>query len=399
MRFRFSDCELDTNRQVLSRDGAPVKIEPQVYDLLKLLAENPGRLVPWDEVVEVVWQGRAVSDSAISARVAAARKAVGDDGKTQAVIRTVARRGLEMVAAVTPEKNESQTAAPTSSREVQRIRYTTNTNGSRLAYASLGTGQPVLRFGPPLTTDLEMEWSSGIDWSGIAALSEFFRYIRFDHVGSGQSERAAPRLDFDDQAEDAARVVDAAGADILAGISFSGGVHAALRFAARFPERLSRLIIVGGYSEGRTRRGTPGRQDVLKTMIAEGWHDLDSPFATAFMSTYFPDSPLHTAREMVRQMQQACPVDVMLADRDLINDANNQDLLPLVRCPTLIVHSRHDAIHPLSEAQKLAAGIPDAELVVLDASNHIPLPCDPVWADFQSVVLDFLSATSTQGQT
>ena len=80
------------------RGDGPRPVAPQVFDLLQLLAENPDRVVTRDEIIEGVWGGRIVSESAISARIASARKAVGDSGKSQSVIRTVQRRGLQFVA-------------------------------------------------------------------------------------------------------------------------------------------------------------------------------------------------------------------------------------------------------------------------------------------------------------
>ncbi len=134
MRFEFADCSLDTDTLVLTRAGASVAVEPQVFDLLLLLAENSGRVVSKDEMIAAVWGGRIVSKSAISARIAAARKAVGDDGKRQAVIRTVARRGLTMAAAVSAD-----TTAPARDAQVIRpeagppVRYTRNGEGHTLA--------------------------------------------------------------------------------------------------------------------------------------------------------------------------------------------------------------------------------------------------------------------------
>ena len=107
MRYVFRDCVLDTGRHVLMRGDAPVAVEPQVFDLLHLLARNAGQLVTRDEILAEVWNGRIVSESAISARIAAARKAVGDDGKAQRVIRTIARRGLQMVTEVTERTDDT----------------------------------------------------------------------------------------------------------------------------------------------------------------------------------------------------------------------------------------------------------------------------------------------------
>ncbi len=100
MRYTFSDCILDTNSYSFSRDGEVVSIEPQVFDLLRLLVENAGKLVTKDQLIETVWGGRIVSEATVSARINAARNAVGDNGKDQAIIRTVARRGIELIVPV-----------------------------------------------------------------------------------------------------------------------------------------------------------------------------------------------------------------------------------------------------------------------------------------------------------
>ena len=112
MILRFANCELDCNRQRLIRDGQTVAVEPQVFDLIHLLAENSNRLVTRDEIVERVWAGRIVSDGAISARIASARKAVGDNGTDQKIIRTVQRRGLQMVVQVIIEDTTKQASNP-----------------------------------------------------------------------------------------------------------------------------------------------------------------------------------------------------------------------------------------------------------------------------------------------
>ncbi|MEP2533377.1 winged helix-turn-helix domain-containing protein [Shimia sp.] len=88
----------------LTRDGLDISVEPQVFELLVMLAENPDRLVTKDEIVEKVWQGRSVSDGAITSRINAVRKAVGDDGRTQRVIRTIPMRGFRFVAELEREQ-------------------------------------------------------------------------------------------------------------------------------------------------------------------------------------------------------------------------------------------------------------------------------------------------------
>lgn len=98
MIHRFGTFELDEAAQELRRDGAAVAVEPQVFALMALLVRNSGRLVGKDEIVEAIWQGRAISDAALSSRIKAARQALGDTGKDQRHILTVRKRGFRFVA-------------------------------------------------------------------------------------------------------------------------------------------------------------------------------------------------------------------------------------------------------------------------------------------------------------
>ncbi len=100
MVFAFGDYELDTRRRELRRRGKQVALEPQVFDVLAFLVEHRDHVVSKQELFENVWRDRFVSDAALSSRVKAARKAVGDSGRAQRVIRTIHGRGLRFVAAV-----------------------------------------------------------------------------------------------------------------------------------------------------------------------------------------------------------------------------------------------------------------------------------------------------------
>jgi len=98
--IRFADFEIDTARQELRRAGEVIHIEPQVFDVLVYLVRNRDRTVSRDELIEAIWQGRIVSDAALSSRISAARRAVGDNGNDQYLIRTVHKRGFRFVADV-----------------------------------------------------------------------------------------------------------------------------------------------------------------------------------------------------------------------------------------------------------------------------------------------------------
>ncbi|MEM9240276.1 MAG: alpha/beta hydrolase [Pseudomonadota bacterium] len=98
-------------------------------------------------------------------------------------------------------------------------------------------------------------------------------------------------------------------------------------------------------------------------------------------------------------MHKSCPQENMLRMRQAFNDASVLDVLPKVQCPTLIVHAREDPIHPLTEARKLAAGITNSELLVLNSANHVPRPGSVDWQAFPKVTLGVLQACDHPDQT
>src|SRR3981081_1037487 len=100
MILSFSDCEIDVERREVRRAGVPVHVEPQVFDLLVYLTRNRERVITKDDLIDSVWSGRIVSDSTLTSRINAARKAIGDSGAGQRLIRTIPRKVFRFVGAV-----------------------------------------------------------------------------------------------------------------------------------------------------------------------------------------------------------------------------------------------------------------------------------------------------------
>ena len=111
MQFVFADHTLDIERRELRRGAEPIAVEPQVLDLLIYVVQNRNRVVTKDDLIASIWGGRIVSDATLTSRIYAARKAVGDDGHGQKLIRTIARKGLRFVGDVHTQANGSRRSA------------------------------------------------------------------------------------------------------------------------------------------------------------------------------------------------------------------------------------------------------------------------------------------------
>src|SRR5215813_12119711 len=103
LRYHFEDCTLDTDRRELRRPDGPVSVEPQVFDLLEFLVQNRDRVVSRDTLIEAIWAGRIVSESALTTRINAVRSAIGDTGEEQRLIKTFPRKGIRFVGVVREE--------------------------------------------------------------------------------------------------------------------------------------------------------------------------------------------------------------------------------------------------------------------------------------------------------
>jgi DNA-binding winged helix-turn-helix (wHTH) protein/predicted alpha/beta hydrolase family esterase len=397
MRYKFSSCVLDTDSHILLRDGEPIKIEPQVFDLIHLLVRNAGALVTRDQIINEVWGGRIVSESSISARIFAARAAVGDSGKKQDLIKTVTRRGLQIVVPVSTD-SEPKSRAISSRAYRQTVRFATSQDGSKIAYATSGGGQKVVRAGHFLT-HLEMDWRSLIWRPYIDALGEDHTLVRYDQRGTGLSGRMLTNVDLDSHVADLEAVANAAEIDRFPLVALSQGVPVAIRFAALYPERVSSLIVYGGYTEGRALRdGGQSNEaaDAMMTLMREGWGKPESAFMVAFTSLFCPGASQEQLSDLVKmQLASASPENAGLI-RNSIDRFSVVDQLESVQAPTLVIHSRNDSVHPLSEGHKLASSIPNAELVVLDSSNHILVPSEPAWTEWAKNTREFLNRTRAE---
>ncbi len=378
MRFFFAGCVLDIASHSFSREGSEVPVEPQVFDLLHVLAQRAGQLVTKDDLVDTVWQGRIVSDVTIGSRISAARKAVGDNGTDQTIIRTIPRRGFSLVAQVSSNVAETQVSDATTK---QTIRFATSKDGTQVAYAKSGKGPPLLRAGHFLT-HLKKDWEGSVYQPMIATLSDAHTLIRYDQRGTGLSQADVDDLSLEAYAKDMLAVADAAGLDRFPIFATSQGVPVSIHFATTYPERVSRLVLFGGFAQGRlVREDDLSRDDaeVLMTLISKGWGKPDSPFMSAFVSLFCPDASREERASIAESQLASATPEMATRIRKTIDQFDVTNRLGDVQAPTLILHSSGDAIHPLSQGRLLAVGIRDSEFQMVESNNHIILKSSPAW--------------------
>ena len=392
MKYQFADCLIDLATQELHRNGEAVSVEPQVFELLVFLVENREKLVSYDELITSVWRGRVVSDSAIAARISAARKAMGDNGKKQSVIKTVSRKGFKFLPPVRiipdPVLLLSGNRMAMEERHLapgfQQVRFCQSTDGTNIAFALTGSGIPLLRTGHWLT-HLEHDWQSPIWRPLLDELGQRFEVVRYDQRGNGLSDWDVQDFSFERFGEDLEAVVEAAGLDRFVLYATSQGVPVAVKYATQNPQRVSHLVLHGGYVTGRLARQDKAEIEqgqAILTLIKHGWGLAGSPFLKSFSAMYIPDSTGEQMDSLAELQKLTTNADNALALRKAVDNFDVSELLARVNVKTLVMHARNDGVHPLEQGRLLASGISGSEFVMLESANHALLPQERAWPRF-----------------
>lgn len=402
MKYRFESCVLDDDSYELLVEGHPQKVEPQVFDILRYMVENKGRVISQDELIKIVWKGRVVSDATVNARISAARSAIGDDGKKQSMIKTISRRGFKFVVPVWSDADIEKesgsgavpqtTAQPVTQGSNQRVSFCKSSDGARIAFATTGEGSPLVRVGHWLT-HLEHDWHSPIWRPFLNRLGRQFTVTRYDQRGNGLSDWNVDSFTLDDFVHDLEAVVDGAGLDKFAIYATSQGVPTAIKYATIHRKRISHLVLHGGYVRGRLLRDTPEEKEqaeALLTLMRHGWGKIGSPFLKAFSSLYIPEGTKEQLDSLVDLQKMTTSPANAVKLRTAVDNFDVSDLLDKVDVPTLVIHAQNDGVHPLEQGRELAAGIPGAKFILLDSSNHAILEHEPAWSALHQEIRDFV---------
>jgi pimeloyl-ACP methyl ester carboxylesterase/DNA-binding CsgD family transcriptional regulator len=275
----------------------------------------------------------------------------------------------------------------------QQVRFCTAPDGVRLAYAIHGSGPPLVRVATWLT-HLEHDWESPVWRHWLEGLAQGRTLVRYDERGCGLSDRDPGELSVDAWVADLETVVDAARLERFALLGVSQGAAIALVYATRHPERLTHLVLYGGYARGRkVRRPDERRQeDALIAAIRAGWDQPDAAFRRVFSLLFLPNGTPEQMAWYDELLRSSASAETAARLYDARGDVDVLDAAPAVRTKTLVAHARDDRVVPVEEGRLLAALVPDARLVLLESANHILLEEEPAWQLFLSELHAFLGS-------
>jgi class 3 adenylate cyclase/predicted esterase len=274
----------------------------------------------------------------------------------------------------------------------QQIRFCTSSDGTRIAYATVGQGSPVVRALGWLT-HLECEWENPLRRPFIDAISTRYLFVLYDGRGMGLSDRRVSDYSLEAQVRDMEAVVDALGLERFALYGISQGGPTAITYAVRHPERVSHLILYGSFARmGWFLDAEEGRQqaEAMLTLVRHGWGGDAPTFRQLFTSAFMPDADIDAIRAFNELQRVSASGDNVVDLMTAMLDIDVRPLLPQVTVPTLVIHRRGDAVVPFESGRELATEIPGARFLPLDGRNHIFLPNEAVLRVMAKAIYEFL---------
>lgn len=305
------------------------------------------------------------------------------EGKVQLEYREMGRQNLKNISrpievfSVTIDECTGSIASLVLARAKlkQDIRYCRTSDGVRLAYGTVGSGPPLVRSAHWLG-HLEYDWEFPVLRHFLLGLAKNFKVVRYDARGNGLSDWDVAEVSLDAWVEDLKTVVDAAGLNRFPLFGFSQGCPVSIAFAVRYPERVSHLILYGGYAQGFLKR--PGvtdadreRLSAMSALMKLGWGADQPMFRQIFTSLLMPGATKEQADGFNELQRLSASPECAVRYFQAVSNLDVSDLLPQVKAPTLVLHCRDDGVNPIAIGRELAAGIRHARFVAMPGRNHV----------------------------
>ena len=275
----------------------------------------------------------------------------------------------------------------------QEIRFCVTDDGAQIAYAIAGQGPPLLKAGNWLN-HLEYDWESPV-WSHLLrGFAQDHQLVRYDGRGNGLSDWDVEEISFETYVKDMETVADATGIDRFALLGISQGSAVAIAYAVRHLERVSHLVLYGGFARGIRKRGSQAAIDqaqAMRTLIEANWGKDNPAFRQIFTSLFVPDATPEQVESFNELQRITTSPAVAVRIRDAVENFDVVHDLAKVMVPTLVLHCRDDGMVPFEEGRRMAAMIPGAQFVALEGRNHLILENEPAMDRFFEEVRGFLA--------
>lgn len=284
-------------------------------------------------------------------------------------------------------------ATLSSTPQHQQIRFCAGQDGAQIAYAVVGEGPAVLK-APNWFNHLEYDWQAPVWRHLLREIAADFSLVRFDQRGTGISDWDPPEITFENMIDDMASVSEAAGLTEFPLLGISQGCAYSIAFAARYPEKVTRLVLYAGYAKGWMRTGAETDQEkfeLQKQMIRQGWGQENPAFRQFFTSQFMPDATKEQMDWFNELQRETAPPENAVKLMEVTAYADVTPLLEKIKVPTLVLHCRGDARVPFDSGRKMATMIPGARFVPLEGRNHLILEAESAWPHFINEIKGFLA--------
>jgi class 3 adenylate cyclase/pimeloyl-ACP methyl ester carboxylesterase len=304
-------------------------------------------------------------------------------------------RPVDVFAIALAERGTGPGVTPPNAVDLQQeIRFCTAPDGVQLAYSMIGQGPPLMKTGNWMT-HLEFDLESPIWRHLYQELAKGHTLIRYDARGNGLSDRTVDEISFDAFVRDLETVVNAAGIARFALLGISQGCAVSIAYAVRHPERVSHLILYGGYAVGYSKRARTTAQkeedDAMLTLMRVGWGKENPAFRQLFTSQFMPGGTKEQADWFNELQRITVSADVAARITEANGNTDVTALLSRVSVPTLVLHAREDGRVPFEAGRRMAAGIPGARFVPLQGRNHLFLESESAFGQFLEQTRTFLA--------
>jgi pimeloyl-ACP methyl ester carboxylesterase/DNA-binding CsgD family transcriptional regulator len=297
---------------------------------------------------------------------------------------------LDQQSGIAPPAGDRSDATPIK----QRITFCRARDGTRIARATIGKGPPLISVTPWLS-HVEFDARSPVWIHWLRELSRNHTYIRYDRRGCGLSDRVLPALSFDAWLDDLQTVADDLNLKRFALLGMSHGGAVAIAYAARHPERVSHLVLLGACARGELRRDhdTQVREEaeMLVKLVRVGWGRDNPAIRQLFTTMFLPEATLEQQRSFNDLQLASASPETAATTLEILQQLDVTSLVEAVRVPTLVLHARGDGRVPFEAGRYLAALMPAARFVPLASRNHVLMEAEPAWNQFVTELREFLA--------